>query len=106
MRVASATERAPQRAPDRLGLGRARAMMIVGGAAIITGAIEADLAAAELKAANARVIVNVNYPTRSRALAPDAVVVLGEPRPRRHLQPSPRIDVLEGGDAHPRARSL
>ena len=39
---------------------------------IITGGIEADLAAAELKAANAKVVLSVNYPSRSRALAPDA----------------------------------
>jgi imidazolonepropionase-like amidohydrolase len=39
---------------------------------IITGGIEADLAAAELKAANAKVVLSVNYPVRSRALAPDA----------------------------------
>ena len=40
--------------------------------AIIYGAREADQVAAELKSRNARVIYSVNYPTRSRALAPDA----------------------------------
>ena len=39
---------------------------------IIYGAREADQVAADLKTRNARVIYNVNYPTRSRALAPDA----------------------------------
>ena len=39
---------------------------------MITGAREADQVADELKSRNARVIYNVNYPTRSRALAPDA----------------------------------
>lgn len=53
-------------------------------APIITGAIEADLAAAELKAANAKVIVNVNYPIRSRALAPDADEAVREMRLRAH----------------------
>jgi imidazolonepropionase-like amidohydrolase len=40
--------------------------------AIITGAIEADAASADLKAQNARVIYSLNYPVRPRALAPDA----------------------------------
>ncbi len=39
---------------------------------MISGARQADQVSAELKARNARVIYNVNYPTRSRALAPDA----------------------------------
>ena len=51
---------------------------------IITGGIEADLAAAELKAANAKVILNVNYPARSRALAPDADEAVREMRLRAH----------------------
>ena len=51
---------------------------------LITGGIEADLAAAELKAANARVILSVNYPTRSRALAPDADEPVRELRLRAH----------------------
>jgi imidazolonepropionase-like amidohydrolase len=39
---------------------------------VISGGREADQVAAEIKARSARVIYNVNYPTRSRALAPDA----------------------------------
>lgn len=39
---------------------------------IITGAREADQVAADLKAANARVIVSLNFPTRPETLAPDA----------------------------------
>ena len=39
---------------------------------VISGAREADQVSADLKARNARVIYNVNYPTRSRALAPEA----------------------------------
>ena len=39
---------------------------------MITGAREADQVADELKSRNARVIYNVNYPTRSRMLPPDA----------------------------------
>src|SRR5262245_61106504 len=39
---------------------------------IITGAREAGDAAVELKAQNARVILSLDYPVRSKALAPDA----------------------------------
>jgi imidazolonepropionase-like amidohydrolase len=39
---------------------------------VITGAAEADQVTDALKASNARVIYGVNYPTRSRALPPDA----------------------------------
>lgn len=39
---------------------------------IITDGLEADQVAADLKAANARVLVSLNYPTRPPALAPDA----------------------------------
>ncbi len=39
-------------------------------APIITGGQEADLAAADLKAAKASVILSLNYPTRSRAPCP------------------------------------
>jgi imidazolonepropionase-like amidohydrolase len=39
---------------------------------IVTGGREADRVAADLKAANARVILSLNYPTRAQALAPDA----------------------------------
>jgi imidazolonepropionase-like amidohydrolase len=38
---------------------------------VITGGREADQVAADLKARNARVIYNVNYPVRSRTLPPD-----------------------------------
>jgi imidazolonepropionase-like amidohydrolase len=39
---------------------------------IVTGAQQANQVADELKAAGARVIVDLNFPTRSRLLAPDA----------------------------------
>ena len=39
---------------------------------IVTGAGEANEVADELKARNARVVYNLNFPTRSRALPPDA----------------------------------
>jgi imidazolonepropionase-like amidohydrolase len=39
---------------------------------IVTGALEANEVAAELKAQNARVIYSLNYPQRPRSLAPDA----------------------------------
>jgi imidazolonepropionase-like amidohydrolase len=39
---------------------------------IIVGGIEADQVAADLKAANARVILGVNHPKRAESLAPDA----------------------------------
>jgi imidazolonepropionase-like amidohydrolase len=39
---------------------------------IITNGREADRVTADLKAANARVILSLNYPTRPQALAPDA----------------------------------
>ncbi len=39
---------------------------------VITGGAEADRVAADLKAQNARVIYSLNYPQRSRLLAPDA----------------------------------
>ena len=51
---------------------------------IITGGIEADLAADDLKAANAKVILGLNYPTRSRALPPDADEAVREMRLRAH----------------------
>src|SRR5262245_45189417 len=56
---------------------------------IITGAIEGDLAADDLKAANAKVIVSVNYPARSRALAPDADEAVRELRLRAHASKAP-----------------
>src|SRR4029079_36007 len=51
---------------------------------IITGGIEADLAADDLKAANAKVILGLSYPTRSRALPPDADEAVREMRLRAH----------------------
>jgi imidazolonepropionase-like amidohydrolase len=39
---------------------------------IVTGARDAEDVAADLKSQNARVIFSLNYPQRSRALAPDA----------------------------------
>jgi len=57
-------------------------------APIITGGQEADLAAADLKAAKASVILSLNYPTRSRALAPDADEPARELRLRAH---SPKV---------------
>jgi imidazolonepropionase-like amidohydrolase len=39
---------------------------------IISSALEADQVAADLKAQNARVLYSLNYPVRSRLLAPDA----------------------------------
>jgi imidazolonepropionase-like amidohydrolase len=39
---------------------------------VISGGREADQVTAELKSRNARVIYNLNFPTRPRALAPDA----------------------------------
>jgi len=56
---------------------------------IVTGGIEADLAAAELKAANAKVIFSLNYPARSRALAPDADEAARELRLRAHASKAP-----------------
>lgn len=56
---------------------------------IVTGGHEADLAAAELKAQNARVIFSLNYPTRSRALAPDADEPARELRLRAHAPKVP-----------------
>ena len=56
---------------------------------IITGGIEADLAAADLKAAGARVILSLNYPTRSRALPPDADEAARELRLRAHASKAP-----------------
>ena len=51
---------------------------------IITGGEEADLVAADLKSANAKVIVNANYPTRPRSLAPGADESLETLRFRAH----------------------
>jgi imidazolonepropionase-like amidohydrolase len=55
---------------------------------VITGAREADQVAADLKAQNARVIYSLNFPTRSRALPPDADEPLRELRARAQ---APRV---------------
>jgi imidazolonepropionase-like amidohydrolase len=56
---------------------------------VITGAREADQVVADLKAQNARVIYNVNYPARSRALPPDADESLRELRGRAQAPKTP-----------------
>ena len=56
---------------------------------IITGGTEADLAAAELKRANARVLFSLNYPVRPRTLAPDADEPVRELRLRAHAAKAP-----------------
>jgi imidazolonepropionase-like amidohydrolase len=55
---------------------------------MITGGQEADQVADELKARNVSVIYNVNYPTRSRALPPDAEESLSTLRERAN---APRV---------------
>lgn len=55
---------------------------------VISGAREADDVAADLKARNVRVIYNLNYPTRSRALPPDADEALEQLRARAN---APRV---------------
>lgn len=56
---------------------------------MISGGREADEVAADLKARNARVIYNVNYPTRSRMLAPDADEAIDELRGRANAPKVP-----------------
>lgn len=56
---------------------------------VITGAREADHVAADLKARNARVIYNLNFPTRSRALAPDADEPIAALRARAQAPKTP-----------------
>jgi imidazolonepropionase-like amidohydrolase len=56
---------------------------------VITGAREADQMAPELKARNARVIYNVNFPTRSRMLPPDADEPLSALRTRANAPKVP-----------------
>ena len=55
---------------------------------VITGARESDQVASDLKARNARVIYNLNFPTRPRALAPDADEPISALRARAH---APRV---------------
>lgn len=56
---------------------------------MITGGQEADLVADVLKARNVSVIYNVNYPTRSRALPPDAEESLATLRERANAPKVP-----------------
>jgi imidazolonepropionase-like amidohydrolase len=56
---------------------------------IITGGREADQVAADLKARNARVIFNLDFPTRSRMLPPDADEPLRELRARANAPKVP-----------------
>jgi imidazolonepropionase-like amidohydrolase len=58
---------------------------------VITGAREADQVAADLKARNARVIYSLDYPTRSRALAPDADEPIRELRLRAQAPKTPAL---------------
>jgi imidazolonepropionase-like amidohydrolase len=53
---------------------------------IITSGREADLVAADLRQARARVIVSLNFPQRARALAPDDDEPLREIESRAHAQ--------------------
>ena len=55
---------------------------------MISGGREADQVTADLKARNARVIYNLNYPTRPRILAPDADEAIDDLRARAH---APRV---------------
>jgi imidazolonepropionase-like amidohydrolase len=56
---------------------------------IITGGQEADLTAADLKAAGATVIFNLDYPTRPKSLAPDGDEPVRELRLRAHVPKVP-----------------
>jgi imidazolonepropionase-like amidohydrolase len=56
---------------------------------IVTGAREVEPVAARLKAANARVIYSLNYPTRPQSLAPDADESLGTLRARANAPKAP-----------------
>jgi imidazolonepropionase-like amidohydrolase len=56
---------------------------------IITGAREADEVAADLKARNARVVFSLDFPTRSKALPPDADEPLRELRARAQAPKAP-----------------
>jgi imidazolonepropionase-like amidohydrolase len=56
---------------------------------VVTGAREADQVVAALKAQNARVIYNLNYPVRPRALAPDADESLRDLRARAQAPKTP-----------------
>jgi len=56
---------------------------------IITTAFESDHAAADLKAANARVIFSLNYPSRPPSIAPDADEPLSRLRARANAPKAP-----------------
>jgi imidazolonepropionase-like amidohydrolase len=56
---------------------------------VITGAREADQVIADLKARGARIIYNLNFPTRSRALPPDADEPIRELRARAQASKTP-----------------
>ena len=56
---------------------------------VITGAREADQVIADLKARNARVIYNVDYPTRPRTLPPDADEPVRDLRARAQASKTP-----------------
>ena len=60
-------------------------------APIIDGGLEAGDVAGELKQAGARVVVSLNYPTRPRALAPDADEPIRELRRRANAPKSPSV---------------
>jgi imidazolonepropionase-like amidohydrolase len=62
---------------------------------VITGAREADQVVADLKAQNARVIYNLDYPTRPRTLPPDAEESIRELRARAQASKTPGL--LEKG---------
>jgi imidazolonepropionase-like amidohydrolase len=56
---------------------------------VITGAREADQVVADLKARNARVIFSLDFPTRPRALPPDADEPIRELRARAQVSNAP-----------------
>ena len=56
---------------------------------LITGAREADQVVADLKSQNARVIYNLDFPTRPRTLAPDADEPVRELRARAQASKTP-----------------
>ena len=63
---------------------------------VITGAREADQVVGDLKAQNARVIYSLDYPTRSRALPPDADEPIRELRARAQASKTPGL-LQKGG---------